>query len=533
MSWGNDWNSINFDTEAGLSLLYGKNGHGKSAISNLVIYMLYGQLDGFTQTDIPNRINKHFEGEIFLEANNQNVYIYRALAPNDFKVTIDDKQLDMAGKQNIQKQLEEEIYKINYSIFKNSIVLSVNNFKSFIDLTPKEKRDIIDRIFGYSIINKAYGKIKDKQKEVNTNIIQCENIIDNYNTTLNEISKNINDISLKFDVKEDFEYLISEIKTEIQKLTENYKECATVTETQKAKLDSFKSEYNNILSQKRITDSKLNLYSNKICPMCGAPLDDEKHKNLKNSLITEKETLDNNVTEILTKTKEQSKIYETSSEEKTTLVNKINEEKIKYATLKTKQQEQEKAKTTQIQNLESMKNSIETKLNPQKEELSKLNKISNILNIVNDIFSETGLKQYISNIYVPLINNYVSDTCDKLGIFYKVNFTTGYDCEIKFMGEIINYKTLSTGERKKIDVAVTLAFLKIIKTKISDINILFLDEVLSSIDVESCNELIKIFSDFSKDVGLRIYMVHHANLDSSYVDNVIAVEKQNGFSHFI
>src|SRR5574344_1337645 len=91
MSWGNDWNSINFDTEDRLSLLYGKNEQEKSAISNLVIYMLYGQLDGFTQTDIPNRINKHFEGEIFLESNNQNVYIYRALAPNDFKVTIDDK----------------------------------------------------------------------------------------------------------------------------------------------------------------------------------------------------------------------------------------------------------------------------------------------------------------------------------------------------------------------------------------------------------------------------------------------------------
>jgi len=97
----------------------------------------------------------------------------------------------------------------------------------------------------------------------------------------------------------------------------------------------------------------------------------------------------------------------------------------------------------------------------------------------------------------------------------------------------VNYKTLSTGERKKIDIAVTLAFLKIIKTKISDINILFLDEVLSSIDVSSCNELLKIFYDFSRDTNLRIYMVHHANLDSTWVDKVIEIEKHNGFSHFV
>lgn len=29
MSWGNAWNEIDFDTQPGLSLLCGKNGHGK------------------------------------------------------------------------------------------------------------------------------------------------------------------------------------------------------------------------------------------------------------------------------------------------------------------------------------------------------------------------------------------------------------------------------------------------------------------------------------------------------------------------
>ncbi len=211
----------------------------------------------------------------------------------------------------------------------------------------------------------------------------------------------------------------------------------------------------------------------------------------------------------------------------------INNLKVEKAKAETAMLEQSRAKDEQIANFKNMRKGIEDKIIPKKEELSKLNRKNDVLGIVSDIFSETGLKQYLSNIYVPMINTYVSEVCDKLGIPYRVVFTTGYDCIITFMGDEISYRTLSNGERKKIDIAVTLAFLKIIKTKISDINILFLDEVLSSIDVSSCNELLRIFHDFSKDTSLRIYMVHHANLDSTWVDNIIEIEKQNGFSHFV
>ena len=73
--------------------------------------MLYGQVDGFTQKDIPNRVNRHFEGVITIDAEGHNVVIRRGVMPNAFAVTVDGEPVDTAGKNNIQKYLENEIYK--------------------------------------------------------------------------------------------------------------------------------------------------------------------------------------------------------------------------------------------------------------------------------------------------------------------------------------------------------------------------------------------------------------------------------------
>ena len=149
------------------------------------------------------------------------------------------------------------------------------------------------------------------------------------------------------------------------------------------------------------------------------------------------------------------------------------------------------------------------------------------MNTVCGVFSNDGLKQYISDIYVPMINGYVEGACTQLGINYRIVFDTGYACSIWSLGEEVPYSTLSTGERKKVDIAVTLAFLQIVKSRVPDINILFLDEVLTNIDVESCNDMLRIFKKFADDNGLSIYIVHHANLDSVYADNVAANENIN------
>ena len=69
-------------------------------------------------------------------------------------------EFDKAGKKSVQDYLEEEVFGIPYHVFKNIIILSINDFKSFLTMNNSDKRQIIDRMFGFSILNDMQKQIK-------------------------------------------------------------------------------------------------------------------------------------------------------------------------------------------------------------------------------------------------------------------------------------------------------------------------------------------------------------------------------------
>lgn len=532
-SWGNSWNEMTFGDNIGLNLICGQNGAGKTSIANFIIYMLYGQLDDFTQSDIPNRVNKHFEGEIDLDCDGKHVFIHRGLSPNLFEAYVDGKELNTAGKSNVQKYLEDEVFKMQYHIFKNSIILSVNVFKSFVKLTPAEKREILDRIFGYTIINSAAATVKEKLKTIKGAIADASSAIDGYETSIGSINEKIKKLeSEKVDV--------SAFETELEGVKNLLVEKATAYKENNALLEKYNKESAD-LSVKLASASgcipsltkKIQLLKLGKCPTCGSDLTDENHIHEMKELQLQLSEATDRDNELETKKSEVVSKLNEAERKKRILTNEITNLKVKKGSLEAKIDADKNKNDEVASDMRKLISDIEEKKRPKLEELRTLNGKKQMLDIVLNIFSDKGLKQYISEIYVPYINSSIIDICEKVGINYRIVFDNTYDCTIFYLGEVVKYKCLSTGERKKIDIAVTLAFLHIIKTKISDINVLFLDEVLSGIDVASCNELLKIFNGFTKDNGIDMYIVHHAVLDSTYVDKTIEIEKSNGFSHFV
>ena len=56
-SYGNKVQIIEFPEKAGLIQVVGENGVGKSTISDVITFGLYGKLEGKKLKDIPNRLN--------------------------------------------------------------------------------------------------------------------------------------------------------------------------------------------------------------------------------------------------------------------------------------------------------------------------------------------------------------------------------------------------------------------------------------------------------------------------------------------
>jgi len=66
--------------------------------------------------------------------------------------------------------------------------------------------------------------------------------------------------------------------------------------------------------------------------------------------------------------------------------------------------------------------------------------------------------------------------------------------------------------------------LKLIRTK-RHINILFLDEVFSSIDIEGIADILILLRSFSNEYNINIFVVHHAILYHEYFDRILKMNK--------
>ena len=101
---------------------------------------------------------------------------------------------------------------------------------------------------------------------------------------------------------------------------------------------------------------------------------------------------------------------------------------------------------------------------------------------------------------------------------------------MQYLGRSIKPKSLSIGEHKKVDLTVLCSLLKMIKRKYPQINLVCLDETVSSLDYESSTEIIKYLKEISKEMNLNIFIVSHTMLDENLFDEHILVEKNAEYS---
>jgi ABC-type multidrug transport system ATPase subunit len=147
------------------------------------------------------------------------------------------------------------------------------------------------------------------------------------------------------------------------------------------------------------------------------------------------------------------------------------------------------------------------------------------------LFSNDGIKKsIISKIVVP-INHYIGENMDMLGLDFKIRLDDEFNADISINNMLIEAETLSTGELKKSNIAILCAYLKLIRTKIH-VNVLFLDEVFSSIDVDSIYTTLELFRNFANEYKINIFLVHHAMLEPSYFDKVWKIEKKYHIKYY-
>jgi len=152
------------------------------------------------------------------------------------------------------------------------------------------------------------------------------------------------------------------------------------------------------------------------------------------------------------------------------------------------------------------------------------------LKTIDDILGEKGVKQMAIKTILPSLNSEIMDLLSKMHLDYRVIFDEEFNASIYHMGIEVSSQTLSTGEMKKVDFVVLIAIMKLMKMKFSNINLLFLDELFSSVDPDGVYSILKILKNTCKELGLNIFVINHAPMPHEIFDWKMEIQKLNNFS---
>lgn len=210
LSTGNAFTEITF-TE--MLLVIGKNGAGKSTMLDALCFVLFNHpYRNIKKGQLVNSINsKDALCEIEFTKNGQHYLVRRGIksaktTTGAFDIIVDGKVMDQDGHiKDLQKHFEALI-EMNYTAFKQIVILGSTNYVPFMMLKTAQRREFIEELLDLNVFSKMNTLLKDRQKE-NRQVI-----------TINEEKR-----SVLVDVIQKDEEMIEKLDNEVRQKLEQLK----------------------------------------------------------------------------------------------------------------------------------------------------------------------------------------------------------------------------------------------------------------------------------------------------------------------
>ena len=537
-AYGDEVQRIDYSSDGKLILLKGQSGAGKSAILSLPILVLYGKLTKVTKSAIANRVNKHGWVRGTIIKGQHKYVIEREFSPNSLKIWKDDEEVDLFGTSAGEDYIEKEIIEIPITTFTNMITISMKKFKSFLSLSPTERKGVVDEIFDVRIINMVFDQLKKDAKEIGASINGDNSTLFSLTSTLNNANNELLKIQQN-NATPEAQAQIEENKKKIEELNQQLLQYNDAAQKVSQKQQENNTEITN--KSREVTENdmhirtireKINLYNQSKCPTCSSVFSGPEFDNLKKQLndvyeqkVEKKKVLESELNELREKSqkiveagqKVQNGMYQIRLNINSLLNdNNLIEQKVKMS--------------TEYQAVQNIINQTNEQMNGVKKSIEEKTSKLLYLQKLQAVYSIDGVTKMIINNYLPLLNDEIAENLLLLGFPYTLKFDNSFRPVLKDVNFEISVETLSDGEQTRIDLVVLLSLYKLLKRKYSSINLLTIDEVVSSLDVENSAKVMQFLKVFAEENNINVFIVSHTNLDLDEFDEVIEVEKTNGFS---
>lgn len=556
--WKNFLSTGNTFTEVDLiasktNLIIGSNGAGKSTILDALTFSLFGK--PFRKINKPMLVNsineKDCEVQIEFKIGANQFKVIRGIKPAKFEIWQNGEMLDQSSNAaDYQKQLEQNILKMNYKSFTQIVVLGSSTFVPFMRLPLAQRREIIEDILDIQIFSVMNVALKDKLKASTEELREIDYQADLADQKISMQRQFIDQLSLKNDET------INAKKTNIETLLKEEEECYSFVTKLNEESEIYCKELRDLsgASKKLKTlnnlkgklQGKIQTYKkqheffveNDTCPTCSQPITEEIKKTQSGEIVGSTKELVLAVEELRCNIEDEEE-REKKYVEKSSNLNKIQTQIAGHNSTITRIQKNVKqllADVETLQNSKSNDHEEQEKLKYLVEEHDRLKKqVSNVkkerdtLLAASQLLKDNGIKTRIIKRYLPVMNKLINQYLQNMDFYINFALNESFEETIKSRyRDIFSYESFSEGEKARIDIALLLTWRAVAKLKNSvDTNILILDEIFDgSLDNNGTGELGWILRNFDDNTNVFV-ISHKENLEGKFDRTITAVKEKN------
>ena len=554
LSTGNVFSEIDLQRSR-TNLIVGHNGSGKSTILDALTFSLFGKpFRKISKSMLVNSVNeKDTMVEIEFSIGKNSYQVIRGIKPNKFMVYCNGQPWDEDAKAvDQQKNLEQNVLKMNFKSFTQIVVLGSSTFVPFMRLPGQQRREIIEDILDIQVFSVMNNRLKDKIRENNEEIkdldyqlhlleekieLQKQYMLELKKKTDAEIDKKKEKIKEYQQEEESSLGNIRDLTDQVTNLSTEMEEYSKSSSKLK-KLNTFLIK----LNQKLQTCKKEHEFfeDNHVCPTCTQDLSDEFRADKIEEGKTKLDEMNVGYEELQTAIKDEEerneKFLELTQEvnTKNTTITNIN-----YQLMSIRSNIDEISK--EIKELEGstpdkkaefvkLEGLIEDKKATKKNcAISK--KDRDVLQVATTLLKDSGIKTRIIKTYLPTMNKLINQFLQSMDFY--VNFTLNENFEETIKSryrDVFSYESFSEGEKARIDISLLLTWRSIAKLKNSvDTNLLILDEIFDgSLDQSGTSDLGWILRNF--DDNTNVFVISHKTILDDKFDRTITVNKDKNYS---
>ena len=555
LSTGNSFTEIKLDKSPN-TLIIGNNGAGKSTILDALCFVLFGK--PFRKINKPNLVNSINNSDAVVEIEfsigKKKYKVIRGIKPNTFEIYLNGTLLNQDAKaKDYQEFLEKSILKFNYKSFTQIVILGSASFVPFMQLTPADRRTIIEELLDIQIFTSMNGLIKERMAAIKDTTtknkyamelvsekikMQKQNIEESKKNNESEISNKKQEIETNQKQAEQLLKDIGLIQKHIDVLNKKIEDKSSV-ETKSKKLVQLEAKIET--SIKKVEKDIAFYMNNDNCPTCKQTLaDDFKQDQINENtskVLLQKDGLKELSAEYAKLQNRLSDIMKISKH-----ITEHNNEIVKHNSTITAINKYTKKLNDEIEVLAKQKDNLTEdnhKLKELKTELATLVKEQEALSVdkhyheyAASLLKDNGIKTKIIKQYLPIINKLVNKYLKAMDFFVNFNLNENFEETIKSRHrDEFSYSNFSEGEKMRIDLALLFTWRQIAKMKNStNTNLLILDEVFdSSLDGVGTDEFLKLIHDMGNETNIFV-ISHKGDQLFEKFRSIIKFEKKNNFS---